>query len=130
MRRAQVLVYEADGRLAELLRDAAAKHGWWLRELRHAGRVPDLLQPGGPGVLVLRVGRDLERELGLLEQVRWHFPDTDVVVVGDADNLALEELAWDLGARFVLFPPFPRAHLPEVIAGLMQAAPAADGPLP
>jgi hypothetical protein len=120
MRRAQVLVYESDGRLAELLREAAQKHRWWLRELRQVGSVPELLGPGGGTVLVLKVGRDLERELGLLEEVSWRYPETATVVVGDADNPALAELAWDLGARLALFPPLPRAHLPEVVERLME----------
>jgi hypothetical protein len=127
MRRAQVVVYEADGRLADLLREPARKHRWWLREVRHAGRVPELLQPGGPAVLVLKVGRDLERELGLLEKVAWLYPDTATVVVGDADSAALADLAWDLGARLVLCPPLPRAHLPEIVAGLMEV-PAETSP--
>jgi hypothetical protein len=126
MRRAQVVVYEADGRLADLLRATALKQRWWLREVRHADRTLELLRAGGPGVLVLKLGRDLERELGLLEKVGWHFPETAVVVMGDAANPALADLAWDLGARLVLLPPLPRAHLPEVVAGLLESAP--DGP--
>ena len=120
MRRAQVLVYEADGRLAELLREAAHKHSWWLRELRQVGSVRELLRPGGSTVLVLKIGRDLERELGLLEEVGWLYPQTATVVVGDTDSAALADLAWDLGARLVLFPPLPRLHLPGVVEALME----------
>jgi hypothetical protein len=128
MRRAQVLVYETDGRLADLLRELARKRDWWLRELRQASRVLGLLQPGQTSVVVLKLGRDLERELGLLEQISWLYPDTATVVVGDADNAALADLAWDLGARFVLLPPLPRAHLPEIVASLMLAPAVESGP--
>jgi hypothetical protein len=33
----------------------------------------------------------------------------------------LAGLAWDLGARCVLFPPQTRDQLPGVVAGLMEA---------
>jgi hypothetical protein len=128
MRRAQLLVYEADGRLADLLRDGAARHGWWLRELRHEASLRDILRPGEGTVLVLKVGRDLEAEMGLLEEVGWDFPAVDVVLVGDVENSALANLAWDLGARFVLFPPLPRALLPEIVAGLLGAPGPRDTP--
>jgi DNA-binding NtrC family response regulator len=118
MQRAQVIVCEPDGRLAELLRDSAGQRRWWLREVRQAKSILEALSAGG--VLVLKVGRDLENELGLLEKVSWLYPDVPTVVVGDTENPPLAELAWDLGARLVLFPPLPRAYLPEVIAGLMQ----------
>ena len=70
--------------------------------------------------LILKMGRDLERELTLLEQVRWHSPETAVLVVGDVDNLPLA----DLGARCVLFPPLPRTLLPDIVAGFMAGTEA------
>jgi hypothetical protein len=126
MQRAQVLVYENDGRLSALLREKAAARGWWLREVHHAAAALRLLQRGGSGALVLKIGRDLEREFTLLEQAARLFPGTATVLVGDADNPALAGLAWDLGARYVLFPPQPREHLPEILDALMgpPAAPA------
>jgi hypothetical protein len=122
MQRAQVVLCESDGRLAELLRDRAAQQGWWLRDVRHADRVLEALAAGG--VLVLKVGRNLDKELALLEKVRWLYPDVPTVVVGDTDNPLLAELVWDLGASLVLFPPLARAYLPDVLAGLMQDRPA------
>jgi hypothetical protein len=119
MRRAQVVVYEPDGRLADLLRERSQREGWWLREVRHAAAVLGALQPGASGVWVLKVGRDLERELSLLEKVSWLRPETATVVVGDVDNAPLADLAWDLGASLVHFPPLARAWLPEAIAGLL-----------
>ena len=80
-----------------------------------------LLPRGGPSVLVLRLGRDLEDELTALDRVRRSFPDAAVVVVGEAEQAALAGLAWDLGARFALFPPLPRDLLPDVVKGLMTA---------
>ncbi|MCC6420819.1 MAG: hypothetical protein IT429_21500 [Gemmataceae bacterium] len=121
MRRAQVVIYEHDSRLTDLLRERADAHGWSLREVRHAGACLRLLQRGG-GALVLRIGRDLEREFTLLERVSRLCPDSGVVVVGDADSAAVGGLAWDLGARYVLLPPQPREHLPELVEGLMRSA--------
>jgi hypothetical protein len=118
MHHAQVVVFESDGKLAESLHDAGKEHGFWLREVRQEKACLNLLRRGGPGVLVLRVGRDLERELGLLERVTWLYPDTGSVVVGDTDYPALASLAWDLGARYVLFPPQPRELLTDIVVGL------------
>jgi hypothetical protein len=129
VRRAQVVVYESDGRLTALLREQAAARGWWLREVHHAGACLRLLQKGGGGVLVLRTGRDLERELTLLERVTRLIPDALSVIVSDADNPALAALAWDLGARYVLLPPQPREQLPGLVEALMggtSAAPAEE----
>lgn len=119
MRHAQVLVYESDGRLADLLRPRAEAGRWRLRELRHLDACLSLLQRGGGSVLVLKVGRDLEQELALLERAARLFPDVPAVVVGDTNHPALAGLVWDLGARCVLFPPLLRDLLPDVVAGLL-----------
>ncbi len=78
-----------------------------------------LLARGGPAVLVLKAGRDLERELALLERAVWLYPDAPVVLAADGDRPELAGLAWDLGAAYVLLPPQPRERLPEIVAGLM-----------
>jgi hypothetical protein len=120
MRFPQLLVYEGDGRLADLLKGTAEVQRWALHKPRLPSTCLRLLGRGGPSVLVLKVGRDLKnREMPLLEQVTWRFPDTATVVVSDLDNAALAGLAWDLGASLVLFPPQARDQLPEVVVGLM-----------
>ena len=128
MRFPQVLIYEGDGRLAALLRETLAlgqggdKRRWALRSPRLASSCLRLLRGAGPSVLVLKLGRDPKRhEMPLLEQVTWLYPDTATVVVSELDNPALAGLAWDLGARCVLFPPQTRDQLPGVVAGLMEA---------
>ncbi|HEY7310966.1 MAG TPA: hypothetical protein VH643_16500 [Gemmataceae bacterium] len=65
MRHPQVLVYESDGRLADVLRPLAEKNKWLLREPRQLSACLRLLDRGGPGVLVLRT-HTLERELATL----------------------------------------------------------------
>jgi hypothetical protein len=119
MRYPQLLVYDGDGRLAALLRPLAEQRRWSLREPRQPGACLRLLGRAGPNLLVLRAGRDLERELTLLDRVSWLHPETATVLVADSDHPRLAGLAWDLGAAYVLMPPLPRDSLPEVVAALM-----------
>jgi hypothetical protein len=119
MQHTQVLVYENDGKLSAGLKDLAQQHGFRLREIRQEKACLNLLRRAGPGVLVLKVGRDLEREVRLLERAGWWFPETAVIVVGDTAYPGLAGLAWDLGARFVLFPPQPLELLPEIVRSFL-----------
>ncbi len=122
MRCPQLLVLEKSGRVAALLRELAATEGWALHVLRKPGTGQSLLRRGGPAVLVVRAGRDVEREMTLVEHVAWRYPDTATVVVCDADNYMLAGLAWDLGASCVLTPAQLEEHLKDVVAGLMHSA--------
>ena len=120
MRHPQLLVVEPDGRLTALLRPIAEQANWSLHEPRRIGTCFRLLRRAGAGVLVIKAGRDLERELSLLERVAHLFPETAAVLVGDVEHPALAGLAWDLGAAFVLFSPRSREQLAEVVMGLMK----------
>jgi hypothetical protein len=126
----QLLVYETDRRLASLLQRLADKNNWLLREPRQPSAVLRLFDRGGPGILLLRLSRDLERELSLLEQVSWLYPDAATVLIADNEQRGLCGLAWDLGTRCVLLPPHTRERLEEVVLCLMakyQAAVPASG---
>ena len=70
-------------------------------------------------MFVIKAGRDLERELALLERAAWLYPDAATVVVVDGEQTQWTGLAWDLGAAYVLLPSQPRERLPEIVAGLM-----------
>jgi hypothetical protein len=120
MRSAQILVYESDGKLAEGLRELSKARGVWLREVRQEKACLSALRRGD-GVLILKVGRDLEREMAILQRATWLFPRTPVVVVGDADYPGLAALAWDLGAHFVLFRQNALDMLTDLIAHLLPA---------
>lgn len=120
MRVPQLLIYEGDGRLAALLRATAEGQRWSLREPRQLASCLRLLRRGGPAVLVVRVGRNLEREMTLVERAHAFFPDVAIVVVGDLDQAPLAGLAWDLGAAQVVMPPLPRDGLPAIVLALMQ----------
>jgi hypothetical protein len=122
MRFPQLLIYEGDSRLADLLRPTAETNRWTLRAPQTPATCLRILQRGGPAVLVLKVGPEpARRELPLLARVTWQFPDAAVVVVADQGGSALASVAWDLGARFVLFPPHVRDQLPGIVAGLMAS---------
>lgn len=127
MHHPQVLVYESDRRLADMLRPLAEKQKWLLREPRQLSACLRLLDRGGPGVLVLRLSRDRERELALLEQVAWLHPDAATVVVADNEPAGLIGLAWDLGVRWVLLPPHTRERMTEIVANLMGRYAVAAG---
>jgi hypothetical protein len=123
----QLLIHEGDGRLAALLREPARDAKWALREPRRLAECLELLARGGPAVLVLKLGRDLERELTLLERVARLCPEAAAVVVCDTEQAALAGLAWDLGARCVLPPAEARDDLAAVVAGLLAADPSPAG---
>jgi DNA-binding NtrC family response regulator len=115
----QLLIYETDRRLAGLLQPLADKNGWTLREPRQLAACVRLFDRRGPGVLLVRLSGDLERELTALEQITWLHPDAAVVLVADGEHLDLSGLAWDLGVRWLLPPPHTRERLAEIVAGLM-----------
>jgi hypothetical protein len=121
MRYPQVLVYERDGRLAALVRSGLEerKLKWVLREPRDPAGCLRLLAGGVPAVVVIKLGRDLEREMTLLERIAFGHPEARTVLVGDAEHVALAGTGWDLGAALVLLPPMAREGLPEIVVGLM-----------
>jgi DNA-binding NtrC family response regulator len=119
MRRAQVVVMERDGRLAEMLRPAAQVQGWWVREVRQPASCLDLLRQSGPTVLVLLVGPQVEIEMALLERVSFLAPECQSVVVIESSDGRLANLAWDLGAAYVLFSAQLQQHLADLVTGLM-----------
>jgi hypothetical protein len=128
MRHPQVLVWEGDGRLAALLRPLAEERRWVLREPRQPNEVLRLVREGGPSVVVIKPGRDLEREMSLLERVAWLCPDAATVLVADSEHARLMGLAWDLGASYVLGTSFAGASglggamldsLPEIVSAFL-----------
>jgi hypothetical protein len=124
MKHPQVVVYERDGRLAQLLREPIQARRWALRQPRQREACLRLVLGGDPTVLVLKLSAKLEQELALLERTHGLTPEVCSVVVGDVENDALAELAWDLGASYVLFPPLPREWLPDLVVQLMNSTSA------
>ena len=122
MQQAQVLTYGIEGVLAEGLRTLAEARRFWLRETSQYAACRNLVQASPPTVFVLMLGRDLERELVLLDDVHTCQPGTATIALGETDNPVLAGLAWDLGATDVLFPPTPAEMITEVIERLLSAA--------
>jgi len=128
MRHPQVVVFEGSGSVAKQLEQVAAENRWLLRESRRPAACLELVRQARPSVLVLKLERRLVDELTLLADVHEHAPDCPVVVVSDvklegpAQRLNLAGLAYDLGARYVMFPPLERSLLEDVTAGLLNAA--------
>ncbi len=122
MRAPQIVVCESDRWAAELLRGTAEVWQWPLRELRGEAAIVRALSQGGPSVLVLEIGGDLERDLALLGRLTWLCPAASTVVVTQAASAELTGLAWDLGADYVLAPPLPRDALLPVVLGIMETA--------
>jgi len=121
MRQPQIVVFERDGRLTVQLRPLAESRRWPLREFRQFDACVQSLEAPGPAVLVIRLGRDVERELKLLMETGQRFPETRTVAVGDSEEATLlAAIAWDLSADFVLFPPLSRELLTDVVAGLLS----------
>lgn len=128
MRHPQVVVYESDGTLAAQVRRLAGEHAWLVRESRRPEACLALLAESRPAVLLLRLEDEIPDGLALLGQVAGRAPDCPVVLVSDvkmdgADQRAqLSALAFDLGARYVLFPPHQQPVIEDLVSGLMAAA--------
>ena len=141
MRHPQLVVYENPGSpsqqlerltaegaplLGQALGPLAKRNAWLFREPRQRPACMALLREARPSVLVLKLERKLLDELALLAEVHSACPDVPVLVVNDAKLPAeprgqVTALAYDLGARCVLFPPLSRPLLEEVVRAMMEA---------
>ena len=92
MKQAQIQTYGVDGILAERLRELAQSKRIWLRETNQFAACRSLLQSAAPAMFIMVLGRDLERELALLEEVHACLPDVATIVIGEADNLARPDM--------------------------------------
>jgi hypothetical protein len=142
----QLLIYESDGRLAELLRKPVLDRRWALHEPRRRDACVRALARGAASVLLLKVDGDLRGDQGLLEktpgdeaaarrihervrqyclleEVTRRFPNTATVILSDTEDARLTALAWDLGAACVLNAPQSSETLLDVIAGLLKPEP-------
>ena len=127
MRHPQVVVYESDGKIAEELGELVKEHAWLLRESREPVACLNLLRQIRPSVLLLKIERRLIDELAFLAEVVRVVPDCAVVVVSDVKLESAEQrtnlatLAFDLGARYVMFPPLEESLIEDIVIGLMEA---------
>ncbi len=129
MRAPQLVVVEYDGWIARHLGDIAAEGAWLVRGTRSVEAGLALAREQRPGVLVVQVelAEDNLKALRLIADARVTCPDVPVVAVSDvklsdADRIAWTAALFDLGARYVLFPPLTKPVLEDVMSGLMAAA--------
>ena len=128
MKLPQVVVFETDGWLADQVRRLAGENKWLVRESRQPDACLALLADARPAVLLLRLERELVDGLSLLGKVAERVPDCPVILVSDVkmegaeQRVQLSTLAFDLGARYVLFPPLQQPVIEDLVAGLLAAA--------
>jgi DNA-binding NarL/FixJ family response regulator len=120
MRQRHLLTCGLDDKLSGRLHQWVQHHGIGLRAVRQPDACLSLLRQGAVGVLVLRLGRDLENEYALLAQVAQQFPHVRKLVIGEVDHPPLAGLAWDLGADCVLVATEELDRLGDVIAALFE----------
>ncbi len=129
MRAPQIVVVEYDGWIARHLADIAAEGAWLVRGTRSVEAGLSLARERRPCVLIVQVelAEDNLTALRLIADARRECPDVPVVAasdvkLSDADRIAWTAALFDLGARYVLFPPLTKPVLEDVISGLMEAA--------
>lgn len=127
MRAPQVVVFEADGWIAKQLRELTGENRWLIQSARSVDAALSLAKRQ-PTVVFVQFEREEEKPapFELIAAVRRLAPDTPVVAVADVKLPDAERAAWtaalfDLGARFVLFPPLSKPVLEDVASGLMAA---------
>jgi hypothetical protein len=149
MRAPQLVVVEYDGWIARHLGDLAAEAAWLVHGTRGVDTAMSLVRERRPCVLIVQVelAEDKPGPLKLIAATCRDYPDVPVVAVSDvklsdADRVAWTAALFDLGARYVLFPPLTKPVLEDVVSGLMEAAirrvvgelpeakPSADAPKP
>ncbi len=114
MQQTQILTYGLTGIASERLRELATARRIWLRETNQTAACQNLLQ-SAPTLLIVQMGRDLERELALVGIAHDCVPSAAIVVIGETDSAGLAGLAWEFGATYALFPPTPVERLNEIV---------------
>ena len=128
MRFPQVVVCAGDDWPAGQLRELAAEHRWLVRDVRSPGAARDLIRDPRPTVLLVHADPTAEHvdALKLVAEAHSTAPDVATIVLStaklpDDQRIAWAAAAFDLGARAVLFPPFTRSVLEDLVGGLMTA---------
>jgi hypothetical protein len=128
MRHPQIVCYESSGWLAGQVRRLALESGWLIREPRDDAACLGLLDSMRPSVLLLEMSRDPFPTLAFLAEFTQIAPDCPVVLISDgkmegADHRAhVSALAFDLGARYVLFPPLQQPVIEDLVFGFLTAS--------
>jgi DNA-binding NarL/FixJ family response regulator len=119
MQQAALITFGVDDSAVERLQALVRDRGVTVRITRDPKACLNLLRQGVVGVLLFRVGANLETEFTLLSQVAQQFPQVAPIVWGRSDHPRLGGLAWDLGARCVLLGPTDQNRLDDAILHLL-----------
>jgi hypothetical protein len=128
MQHPQIVIYEADGWLAAQVVELAREHSWLVRESRRPEACLALLHDCRPAVLLVKLDRKMIDEFQLIAAARERVPECPIAVFSDvkfegaAQRASLAGLAYDIGVRYVMFPPLTKTLIEDVTAGLMTAA--------
>jgi DNA-binding NtrC family response regulator len=128
MKHPQVIVLDADGWIAKQLRELADEGRWLVRTVRTVDAATALARERCASVLLVQVelGDEKHARLALVADIHRIAPEVPVVAITDAKPSEVERATWtaalfDLGARYVLFPPVTKPVLEDVVSGLMSA---------
>ena len=123
-----VVMCTLDDALPNMLRGFLRDHRWLLTELRQPEAIAAQLAPPRPSVVFWQFDptADAPVPLRIVGELARQHPDAPLVVVSDAKLPVEDRPAWtamvlDLGAKYVLFPPFTRLVLEDLAGGLMAA---------
>ena len=83
-------------------------------------------------IVQVELAEDKTAPLRLIADTRRDWPDVPIVAVSDvklsdADRIAWTAALFDLGARYVLFPPLTKPVLEDVVSGLRRWKPRSVG---
>ena len=128
MKYPQVIVCGFDDWIANQLRELATETRWLLHEVRQTNAITTHLTAQRPTVLLLQADPTSPKldVLETLSEVHRRYPDVSIVVLSDAKLPDESRANWtasvlDLGASCVLFPPYTRLLLEDLVTGLMTA---------
>jgi hypothetical protein len=136
----QLVIHDPDDWLARHLADLAAEARWVVRRPNTGPATLGFIHAARPTLLFTRVEphEDSGASCSLIAEARRLNPDAAIVAISDvklpdADRIAWTAVLFDLGVRYVLFPPLTKPVLEDLASGLMAAAvkrfgqPAPDG---
>ena len=128
MKHPQVIVLDADGWCAKQLRELAEEGRWLVRTVRTIESAMALVRARCPTLILVQfeLAEEKASRLAMIAEVHRLSPDVPVVAIADAKLPDTERATWtaavfDLGARYVLFPPITKPILEDVVSGLMNA---------
>jgi hypothetical protein len=131
-RRPQLVLLDPDGGIGRYVADLAAESRWLVRPARTPAAALELARDRRPTVVFATFSPADPAAVSVVADAHRLAPDAAVVAVSDEKLAETDRAAWtavlfDLGARYVLFPPLTKSVLEDLAAGLMAAA--TGGPL-